>query len=151
VNPKNNNVQRSFADVGGDEVFRKPPKPSRGQEIWPLKPATVSQLKDYKLTLIRQGNITPGSAHTYYKSMRTVVKQAQRHLGRQIDSVWEIYEIETIAAIAKDDRPFDSLVDQLADYTLKQRRVVLRSFIRTMAPVAAEAEVEELLRNDDSN
>jgi len=133
--------QPSFADAGGDPIFRPLMPPSRGREIWPLLPTVREQARQFELALLRRGNLNQGSAKTYRKALEACLKQAQRYLERHITSAWEIFTLELIAAIARDDKPFDSLAgEKLSDQTMRQRRVVLRALIQTIGTTFTEME-----------
>jgi integrase len=125
-------LRPSFAAVSGDPTWEPPRRPSRGNEKWPLPKAVVAEGNAFRDTLIRQGRACRGTALIYRKAMLCAAKQGQRVLGRRLTSLWEMYDVPLLAAITVDDVPFDDLCEQLAQYTLRQRRVALRAFVRAM-------------------
>jgi integrase len=119
-------------------IGRRPARRSRGRDVWPLAAPVLAELDAYESRLLRRGQVAADSAQVYRQALACVAKQGQRHLGKTIATVWEVYSADTIAAIARDDSPFDPQSDQLRKYTLRQRRVAIRSFARTMADLDPE-------------
>jgi integrase len=128
----NNQLQPSFAELSGDPTWEPPRRPSRGKEKWPLPKAVVAEGDAFRDTLLRQGRTCRGTALVYRKALLCAAKQGQRVLGRDLTSLWELYDVQLLAAISVDDEAFDDLSEQLAQYTLRQRRVALRAFVRAM-------------------
>ena len=143
--------QPSFAEVGGDPIWERPTPPSRGWEKWRLPASVLNELRGFEATLLRQGQVRATSTRTYRKELACVAKQAQRFLGRPLTGLAEIYQVTVIAAVAKDDVPFDEITPQLAASTLRLRRTVLRAYLRAvglpgMSFQEAEAVLDEGLR-----
>jgi integrase len=113
-----------------------------------LLPAVIKQLDDFEASLVSQGIVRPNSAWTYRKALACVCKQAELHVGRALNDIAELFEVELIAALAKDDRPFDRRTPQLSRYTKRQRRVVFFAYLRAVGVPGLSFE-EGLVRLDE--
>jgi len=63
------------------------------------------------------------TAHSNRRALESVARVAQRHLGRSLKGLAELYEEKVIAAVVADDRSLDGSDARVSGYTLRQRRV----------------------------
>lgn len=92
----------------------------------------LNRVGAFQATLLSQGRLRPGSVDAYGKALACAAKQAQRFLGRPLTGLAEIYQVDVIAAVAKDDVPFDETKDRLRKSTLRLRRTVLGAYLRAV-------------------
>ncbi len=123
--------QPSFATVCSDEVWPRTPtaKTVQAPTFLELDPRVEDELDGFFDALIAQDVVTAGSARSYKKALTCAVKQAQRFLGRRLASLREFYVVDVIAAVAADDVTLDG-AGQLSRYSLRQRRVAMRAYVR---------------------
>lgn len=125
--------QTSFAELAPDPGWAstRPPSPRR-MEAPELLPDVRAQALNFEASLVAQGIVRANSALTYRKALECLAKQAERHLGRPLDGLGQLYNVDLIAALAADDEPFDGSTYQLSRYTMRQRRVVLTAYLRAL-------------------
>ena len=123
--------QPSFAAVCADEGWTEAPSPRKRPSPFflGLNPRVQGEIDAYFAALIDQGVVGRGSARSYRKALTCAVKQAQRFLGHRLASLRDLYVVEVIAAVAGDDVTLDG-ADQLSRYSLRQRRVSMRAYLR---------------------
>jgi integrase len=106
------------------------------------------QAREFEAALISQGIVRPNSARVYRKAIEALAKQAQRHLGRPLHDLAELYDQETLAALVVNDDPLDRATVRLSRYTLRQRRVALGAYLRAVGlPGLTFSQGLELLRS----
>jgi integrase len=81
---------------------------------------------------VAQGIERPTSAHSHRQTLENLAKVAQKHLGRPLNGLGELYEEELMAAVVADDSYLDGSGAQLSRYTLRRRRVALGAYLRAV-------------------
>jgi len=97
-----------------------------------LTPHVRKQTAEYERQLVVRTMTTPESARTQLKALECLAKQGQRVLGRPLDDLAELYEVDMIAALARDDAPIDPALVQLRRSTCRQRRGMFLQYLRAV-------------------
>ena len=122
--------QKSFAELAPGAIWPSAPAPRPQFPV--LSPGVRAQARRFEAALVAQGIERPTSAHSHRKALESLAKVAQKHLGRPLEGLEELYEEELLAAIVADDRYLDGSGAKLSRYTLRQRRVALGAYLRAI-------------------
>lgn len=121
-------AQASLTDIDGNSSWRQP-APAARKSSQTLSASVLAEIHAFEDALRRQGQVRESTVVTYGKALVCVAKQAQRHLGRDLTSVSELYENALITALVKDEVPLVETGRKLAKNTLRQRRRALRKYL----------------------
>jgi len=101
-------------------------------EFLALSARVRAQARRFEATLVARGIDRLLSAHSRRRALESAARVAQRHLGRPLKGLEELYEREVLAAVMADDRSPDGSEGRVSASTLRQRKVALRAFLRAM-------------------
>ena len=122
--------QKSFAELAPRSIWPSAPPPRPQFPV--LSPGVRAQARRFEAALVAQGIERRTSAHSHRKALESLAKMAQKHLGRPLNGLEELYEEELMAAVVADDRYLDGSGAKLSRYTLRQRRVALGAYLRAV-------------------
>ena len=124
--------QLAFGRLQQDPSWGLPNPRSLGGARIDFKVSVQMELAKFERAVLTQGITHARSAHAYRRALTGCVRSAQRALGRQIDSLEDLFTTDVIAAIARDDTPSSTKTDRLSRSTKQLERVVLRTYVRAI-------------------
>jgi ribosomal protein L16/L10AE len=98
-------------------------------EFLVLSARVRAQARRFEATLVARGIDRLISAHSRRRALESAARVAQRHLGRSLKGLEELFEEKVIAAVLADDRSPDGSDARVSGYTLRQRSVALRAYL----------------------
>jgi len=101
-------------------------------EFLALSAKVRAQARRFEAALVAEGIDRPTSAHSRRRALESAARVAQRHLGRPLKGLEELYEEKVMAAVLADDRSLDGSDARVSAHTLRQRRLALGAYLRTI-------------------
>ena len=101
-------------------------------EFLVLSAKVRAQARRFEAALVARGIQRLITAHSHRRALESVARVAQRHLGRSLRGLEELYDEKVIAAAVADDRSLDGSDARVSGYTLRQRRLALGAYLRVI-------------------